>query len=1279
MAKYPDFRSAAIPALHAVQRYHGWCSPTAIEQAACVMRLTPAYLTAVATFYDMFVTVPQGEHTIYVCTNISCSLRGADAIYEAMQDAAGADARFNVRGFECLGACDIAPMASVNGEYVGPLDRGRLPHDRRRPDRRPPAAAGQEPRGAPVRRDAGDPRVKLFYEDIDTPGPQHARRVREDAAATRCSRKALKMEPDAVLAELQASDVRGRGGAGFAMGKKASFLPNGTMDKYLVCNADESEPGTFKDRELMQKNPHLLIEGMIIARLRGGHQPLVHLHPRRVRAPGRRARRGGRGGARGRLPRRAHPRLRPHARPGRAPRRRRLHLRRGDRAARLARGQARQPAPEAAVPRAAGPLPGPDADQQRRDADERPDHHADGRRASTRRSAPRPRPAPRSSRSRAACAGPGNYEIALGIPSREIIWASPAVPRRAARSRPGSPAARARRCSPAPTSTSTCPTTSTRWRRPARCSARARSSSSTTRSRSSTSRYKTAKFYRHESCGKCTPCREGTNWTVKMLERIENGDATPMDLDIMASVQEQIIGNCLCVLGDAMAMPIGSMIKHFREEFEAHIEMRARAERPRRGDPAGQPRPQRRPGPDARPRRRRPDRGGRLMPRPRRATSRSRSTGGRSPRPRTRCWSTPPSTATSRSRSSATSPSSASRSAPAACAWSRSRASRSCRPPARRRSRTAWSSTPRPTACTTRSARSSSSCSSTTRSTARSATRAASARCRTSPTAGAPARSRFIEPKRHFKKPLELSPLVAIDRERCILCYRCVRFSQEISEDYQLILLERGAHSFVGTFDGHPYVAPFSGNIVELCPVGALTSSAYRFRARPWDIEGAGSLCTLCPAQCNVEFTVRDDRVMRVLARDNPDVDDGWLCDKGRFGYQSIHVDERITKPLVREGTNLMPASWEKALSARRQRAQEGGRRGRPRWPAARPPTRRRSCSRGCSATGSARATSPRAPAASCRSTSSARSPTPRCRRRCPTSSSPTRSLLLDCDPVDDAPILDLRIRKGVRRHHVQVASPAAPTRSTRARRRCARARRGEAFRRARRRARRRRGNLGGAAAPPASTRRVRALATRSRDAGEDIVIVYGERLSRPAARRRGAAQPRRPARARRPRRRRAARDPLVDERARPARGRASPPATARASRRSPSPAATPRRSPPALADGDLRALARCTPTRCARTRTARLWKSALDDRADRDRGTTPCSPRRVREFADVVFPAEAYAEKEGTVTHPDGRVQRLRAGDRAPAAAGGCGPACAAAGRSSPTSPRARARPRAC
>jgi NADH-quinone oxidoreductase subunit G len=175
-------------------------------------------------------------------------------------------------------------------------------------------------------------------------------------------------------------------------------------------------------------------------------------------------------------------------------------------------------------------------------------------------------------------------------------------------------------------------------------------------------------------------------------------------------------------------------------------------------------------------------------------------------------------------------------------------------------------------------------------------------------------RSRFVEQKRNFPKPIALSPLVAIDRERCILCYRCVRFSQEVSEDHQLVFLDRADHTFVGTFDGLPYVAPFAGNVIELCPVGALTSTAYRFRARPWEIEDAGSICTLCPSQCNIKFTVRDEQVERVLARENEAVDDGWLCDKGRYGYQAIHSPDRITQPLVRDGGHLRPATWERAV-----------------------------------------------------------------------------------------------------------------------------------------------------------------------------------------------------------------------------------------------------------------------------------------------------------------------------------------------------------------------------
>ncbi len=124
MANYPDRRSAALPALEAAQRVHGWCSPKALEQVACVMRLTPAYLASVATFYDMLETTPVGRHSVYVCTNISCSLRGADELHAAMREQAeqmGGAAEFNVRAFECLGACDLAPMASVDGVYVGPL------------------------------------------------------------------------------------------------------------------------------------------------------------------------------------------------------------------------------------------------------------------------------------------------------------------------------------------------------------------------------------------------------------------------------------------------------------------------------------------------------------------------------------------------------------------------------------------------------------------------------------------------------------------------------------------------------------------------------------------------------------------------------------------------------------------------------------------------------------------------------------------------------------------------------------------------------------------------------------------------------------------------------------------------------------------------------------------------------------------------------------------------------------------------------------------------------
>ncbi len=185
-----------------------------------------------------------------------------------------------------------------------------------------------------------------------------------------------------------------------------------------------------------------------------------------------------------------------------------------------------------------------------------------------------------------------------------------------------------------------------------------------------------------------------------------------------------------------------------------------------------------------------------------------------------------------------------------------------------------------------------------------------------------PGKSRMTDQKRHFEKPIELSPLVAIDRERCILCYRCVRFSQEVAEDEQLQLLERGDRTFVGTFDDRPYVAPFHGNITDLCPVGALTSYTYRFRARPWDIEQAGSVCTLCPSQCNVSFTVRDEQVKRVVSRDNAEVDDGWLCDRGRYGFEMFNAEQRVRGPRLR---GSVEASWEDAIAKAAAALKQGG------------------------------------------------------------------------------------------------------------------------------------------------------------------------------------------------------------------------------------------------------------------------------------------------------------------------------------------------------------------
>ncbi len=408
-------------------------------------------------------------------------------------------------------------------------------------------------------------------------------------------------------------------------------------------------------------------------------------------------------------------------------------------------------------------------------------------------------------------------------------------------------------------------------------------------------------------------------------------------------------------------------------------------------------------------------------------------------------------------------------------------------------------------------------------------------------------------------------------------------------------------------------MAPFSGNIVELCPVGALTSRPYRFRARPWDVEDAGSVCTLCPSQCNVTLTVRDERVLRVLARQNDEVDDGWLCDRGRFAYPALGGDERITEPLLRDGGELRPVSWERALEAAAAGLSRAGER--------------------TGALVGGEATNEEGFLLARLLREGLRSPHLDSRRAGVLPLELHRALgdpalqakvsdlefahavlVLDADPIEDMPILDLRLRKGVRRHGMKLVQANAEDLHERA---------GE-------------------------------LAAQLKDAGEEIVILWGERLTAGPA---GVA----------------AAQALLDladtlsladtdgagllEIPAGSNGRGLREAGVL-------PNGGPGLCDPApqddgldrdaiaegLAAGELAALYLFGPDE-PRT-PSELWERALE-RASTVVAHASFLTEELRAHADVVFPGEAYAEKEGTIVHPDGRVQRLRP---AVARAGGLG-----------------------
>ncbi|MGI9557671.1 MAG: NADH-quinone oxidoreductase subunit NuoF [Solirubrobacterales bacterium] len=411
--------------------------------------------------------------------------------------------------------------------------------------------------------------TRMLFRHVDEPDLHTIEKYRELGGYTALEKAYKKMDVGDLLSELEGSGLRGRGGAGFSMGKKVSFLPRGSMEKYLCCNADESEPGAFKDRELMFKNPHQLVEGVIIAALAAdaGHA-FIYIRGEYAEVADRldaavaeayKAKYLGKNvlGTGRRLE------LVVHRGAG-------AYIC-GEETALLdsLEGKRGNPRLKPPFPAIQGLYDSPTLINNVETLSNVP-HIVNNGAKWFRSFGTEQSPGTKVVSISGCVQKPGNYEIELGIPSRELIMEFGGGPPEGRKVKAWFPGG-----SSAPVLTADDLDTPYTFEDMDAAGSMMGSGSIIVADDSVSIpklALRTAKFYHHESCGKCTPCREGTNWTMKMLQRVVGGEATPMDLDVISSVQENIIGHCLCVLGDSMAMPVGSMVAKFRSEFEEAIE-----------------------------------------------------------------------------------------------------------------------------------------------------------------------------------------------------------------------------------------------------------------------------------------------------------------------------------------------------------------------------------------------------------------------------------------------------------------------------------------------------------------------------------------------------------------------------------------------------------------------------------------------------------------------------------------------------------------------------------
>jgi NADH-quinone oxidoreductase subunit F len=412
------------------------------------------------------------------------------------------------------------------------------------------------------------PETRLLLKHAEDPELRSIAGYRRHGGYSTLEKAYREMEADELLRELEDSGLRGRGGAGFSMGKKASFLPRGDMAKYLCCNADESEPGAFKDRELIQRNPHQLIEGIAIAALAAGAgQAFIFIRGEYDLQADILEQAVGEAYEAGYLGQNI---LHTH-------RDLKLVVHRGagayicgEETALLdaLEGKRGNPRLKPPFPAVQGLYGGPTLINNVETLSNVPGIIANGAQwfkgFGTEQS-----PGTKVVSISGCVRRPGNYEVELGVPTRELIYDLAGGPEEGHEVKAFYPGG-----SSSPVLTADDLDLPYSFEAMAAAGSMLGSGSiivADDRVSIPLMALRTARFYHHESCGKCTPCREGTNWTVKMLERLVRGEGTPIDLEIISSVQENIIGHCLCVLGDSMAMPVGAMVRKFRDEFEAAI------------------------------------------------------------------------------------------------------------------------------------------------------------------------------------------------------------------------------------------------------------------------------------------------------------------------------------------------------------------------------------------------------------------------------------------------------------------------------------------------------------------------------------------------------------------------------------------------------------------------------------------------------------------------------------------------------------------------------------